>query len=416
MPSTAASPRRISLDATPEEAALRLWGLPGFAWLDTAGHRHTGGEGISLLAALPREVLRGHLRHPDALRAALQRHFPDRVQVALGFPAGGLIGTVDYDGRFEFGVYDRMLIHQHGSGEWWDAGDLSGCFQAAEPPRGGAVSFRQQVDAAEFLRQVRCAREYIRCGDIYQVNLSHAFDAVWPAGADPFALYLRLRRISPAPYAAFLNLGRRQVLSSSPESFLKMSGQGIRTRPIKGTRPRFRDSTADVRSSLDLLTSEKERAELLMITDLERNDLGQVCDYGSVEVSELLKLEAYAQVFHLVSTVQGTLRKEADHVTALAACFPGGSITGAPKKRAMEIIAELERADRGLYTGAIGCLGANGESRFSIAIRTLTVEDGHATFRVGAGIVADSDPQREWEETLHKAAGLLSAAENRHPH
>jgi para-aminobenzoate synthetase component I len=164
-----------------------------------------------------------------------------------------------------------------------------------------------------------------------------------------------------------------------------------------------------------LLTSPKEIAELLMITDLERNDLGQVCEFGSVSVPELLKLERHEQVFHLVSTVEGRLRGDVGHVDALSACFPGGSITGAPKKRAREIIAELEPSPRGLYTGAIGWLGFNGESQFSIAIRTVVVEQGEAHFHVGAGIVADSIPEAEWQETLDKAAGILLAAERLQP-
>lgn len=223
--------------------------------------------------------------------------------------------------------------------------------------------------------------------------------------------YAALRHYSPAPYSAYLDLGGRVVASSSPESFLRMSGSHIATRPIKGTRPRRADPNADEKSAYDLITSPKEIAELVMITDLERNDLGQVCDYGSVCVKELLKLERYEQVFHLVSTVEGRLREDVDHVTALRSCFPGGSITGAPKKRAKEIIAELEPIPRGLYTGAIGYFGFNDESQFNIAIRTVVMEGGRAHFHVGAGIVADSIPEKEYEETLHKAAGILMAAE-----
>jgi anthranilate/para-aminobenzoate synthase component I len=190
-----------------------------------------------------------------------------------------------------------------------------------------------------------------------------------------------------------------------------MSGSSVRTRPIKGTRPRRADALADEHSAFDLITSPKEIAELVMITDLERNDIGQVCEFGSVTVPELLKLERHEQVFHLVSTIQGRLRSEMDHAEALRACFPGGSITGAPKKRAREIIAELETTPRGLYTGAIGWLGFNGESQFSIAIRTVVIEGDEAHFHVGSGIVADSDPAAEWQETLDKAAGILLAAE-----
>jgi anthranilate/para-aminobenzoate synthase component I len=200
------------------------------------------------------------------------------------------------------------------------------------------------------------------------------------------------------------------VLSASPECFLELSGRRILTRPIKGTRPRRADPDADERSAYELITSSKEVAELVMITDLERNDLGRVCEYGTVHVADLLRLERFEQVFHLVSTVEGTLRPEISHVEAVAACFPGGSISGAPKKRALEIIAELEPAPRGIYTGAVGFFGFNGESRFNIAIRTVVMRGDEASFHVGAGIVADSDPQREWQETLDKAAGILLAA------
>jgi aminodeoxychorismate synthase component I len=257
----------------------------------------------------------------------------------------------------------------------------------------------------------RRAQEYVAAGDIYQVCLAHRFSA--PFGGDPWPLYLSLREASPAPHSAFLHLGDETVLSSSPECFLKMSGRRISTRPIKGTRPRKRDPEEDEREAFELKTSPKEIAELVMITDLERNDLGSICEYGSVSATQLLHLERYAQVFHLVSTVEGELRQNISQVGAMAACFPGGSISGAPKKRALEIIRELEPVPRGLFTGAIGYFGYNGESQFNIAIRTVVIREGEASFHVGAGITADSDPEKEWEETLHKAAGILQAAKNR---
>lgn len=402
--------RRIELAATPEEMAVRLNHLPGFAWLDTAGNHQQEGEGISVLAACPGKILRGHLSDVSDLRHALE-HRACTAAPDLGLPMGGLVGTVDYDGSFSFGMYDQMLIHRHATGEWWDVGGLLP-FAAEEPsaPVSEKLEFHPSTSAEAFCDKVCRAKEYIASGDIYQVNLTHPFRATWPTSADPLGTYLKLRELSPAPYAAFLDQGDRQVLSSSPESFLKLSGNVIQTRPIKGTRPRYRELAADQKSMLDLLSSEKERAELLMITDLERNDLGQVCQFGSVTVPDLIRLERYAQVFHLVSTVRGTLRADVDHLAALQACFPGGSITGAPKKRAREVIAELEASPRGLYTGAVGFIGLNGESHFNIAIRTIVVEAGEAHFHVGAGIVADSEPLQEWEETLHKASGMLSAA------
>lgn len=403
------SMRRVDLAFTPEEMALQLRHLPGFVWLDTAGNNQHEGEGISLLAALPQEILQGELSDVSTLRTQLERNASSST-VDLGLPAGGLIGSVDYEGQFHFGVYDQVLVHRHATGEWWQVGNLTSHARPdATVPLAAKLNFQPTQTATSYAAAVQRAKDYIAAGDIYQVNLTHPFRAAWNASDDPFATYLRLREISPAPYAAFLDQGHRHVLSSSPESFLKLSRDLIQTRPIKGTRPRYRELDADQKSRLDLLSSEKERAELLMITDLERNDLGSVCDYGSVTVPELLRLECYAQVFHLVSTVRGTLRSGIDHLQALQACFPGGSITGAPKKRAREIIAELESAPRGLYTGTIGYLGFNGESHFNIAIRTIVIEGNQAHFHVGAGIVADSTPQSEWEETLHKAVGMIAA-------
>lgn len=215
----------------------------------------------------------------------------------------------------------------------------------------------------------------------------------------------------PAPYSALLCAGGRVIASSSPELFLQIDGREALTRPIKGTRARAADAAADAAAARELGRSAKDRAELIMITDLERNDLGQVCDYGTVEVRELLKLERFAQVHHLVSTVSGRLRPDVDPIDALRACFPGGSITGAPKKRAREIIAELEPAPRGPYTGAIGYFTFDGRAAFNIAIRTAILDaNGLAHFHSGAGIVADSDPRQEWDETLWKAAGILHAA------
>lgn len=208
--------------------------------------------------------------------------------------------------------------------------------------------------------------------------------------------------------SAYLDTGTQEILSSSPELFLRLSGNHIETRPIKGTRPRFDDAAADLRSSHELKTSEKEMAELLMITDLLRNDLGRICEYGSVRVEALARLESLAHVHHLVSTISGTLNQNLHHLDALARCSPGGSITGAPKKRAREIISELEPTPRGLYTGSLGYFGLNGESQFNILIRTLIHEKttGLAHYQVGSGIVADSSPKAEYQETLHKAKGL----------
>lgn len=263
------------------------------------------------------------------------------------------------------------------------------------------------VTRTDFLAAVTRAQEYIRTGDIYQVNLSQRLAT--PCAYSGWELFTRLLAVSPAPFAAYLDCGEFQLASSSPEQFLRMSGSHIATRPIKGTRPRSTDATRDAQLAYELQTSAKELAELVMITDLLRNDLGRCCEFGSVQVPELARLERFAQVQHLVSTVEGRLRNDVTHFAALASAFPGGSITGAPKFRAMEIIDELEPMARGPYCGCLGYLGFNRESQLSISIRTAIHKDATAYFHVGAGIVADSSPEAEYEETLAKAAGFLRA-------
>ncbi len=325
-----------------------------------------------------------------------------------GFPVGGLCGWIDYEGDFVFGDYPEMLVYNHRDDVWWETGQLSTYLRTS---RGAAEisPFAPLASREEFTDGVARIKEWIAAGHIYQANLSQGFEAT--VTGELFALYEALHDASPSPMASYLALDGREILSSSPETFLKISGRGIETRPIKGTRPRFADPDEDRRSAYELQTSAKEIAELVMITDLLRNDLGQVCEFGSVEVTEMLQLESFAQVHHLVSTVTGTLRPEIDVVAAVVACFPGGSITGAPKKRAMEIIRELEQTPRGIYCGTIGWFGYNGESSFNIAIRTLVRSGDRLVYQVGAGIVADSDPEKEYEETLHKAAGIRLAVE-----
>jgi para-aminobenzoate synthetase component 1 len=278
-----------------------------------------------------------------------------------------------------------------------------GTFETEEP-----VS---NMTATQYHAAVEKVLRYIRQGDIYQVNIAHRLSAQIRAGSG-WDLYERLRESSPAPFTAYLDGGDFEIASSSPERFLRMSGSHIQTRPIKGTRPRDADPTRDAQLTYELQTSAKEMSELVMITDLLRNDLGRVCEFGSVQVPELVRLERYPHVQHLVSTVEGRLRADVTHLRALAQCFPGGSITGAPKIRAMQIIDELETVTRGPYTGALGYLGFNRESQFNILIRTAVVKDQRAHFHVGAGIVADSNPAAEYQETLAKAAGFLAAIRN----
>ena len=395
---------------SPVEVARRLRHLPGMVFFDSAGNLPAGGSrSISVIAARPVRILKGHIFSAQD-RALLEEALAGGPEFArdYGFPLGGLCGWVDYEGAFVFGEYREMLVHCHDDDSWWETGELSSELRETATDLPVIGEFQPLTGRARFIEGVKRVKEWIASGDIYQVNLSQAFGAEI-SGGPLFDLYESLREASPAPMAAWLSLDGREVLSSSPETFLKISGHGIETQPIMGTRPRFADPDEDRRSAYELQTSAKEISELVMITDLLRNDLGQVCKFGSVAVSGMLRLETLAQVHHLVSTVVGTLRPEVSPVEALAACFPGGSITGAPKKRATEIIRELEQAPRGIYCGAVGWLGFNGESAFNIAIRTLVREGGKVVYQVGAGIVADSDPEREYEETLHKAAGIRLA-------
>lgn len=283
---------------------------------------------------------------------------------------------------------------------------------AAAPPRlshPGHPSAPSSFTRPEYEAAVQHALDYIRGGDIYQVNLSQRFTV--PNSEDPFDVYLRLRAASPAPFAAFMRYPSFAVLSSSPERFLRYRPRSrlIETRPIKGTRPRGPDRESDEALARELLSSEKDRAENIMIVDLLRNDLGRVAQVGSVNVTRLLQLESFAGVHHLVSTIEARLKEGCDVVDLLRATFPGGSITGAPKIRAMQVIDELEPVARGVYTGAIGYIKATGEMDMNIAIRTIVMKDGLAAFSAGGGIVADSVPALEYEETLHKAVGMLRA-------
>jgi para-aminobenzoate synthetase component 1 len=402
MPRHSSRFRKIELPLTPAEAAAGMASREGFVFLDSS--QESAGE-VSILACEPECIIEGTAAEWPRLARELEAR---RIESNdLGLPCGAAIGWFAFGGSFRFGIYPNLLAYLHGEDRWLAVGKppLPG------PPadlEAGPLNFRPTMTPAQYCRMVQRAQDYIVAGDIYQACLSHRFDSQWSGHAWPF--YAALRHYSPAPYSAFLALGGTSVLSASPECFLRLSGRHILTSPIKGTRPRRSDPDADERSAYELITSSKEVAELVMITDLERNDLGRVCEYGSVHVADLLRLERFEQVFHLVSTVEGTLRPEISHVEAVAACFPGGSISGAPKKRALEIIAELEPEPRGIYTGAVGFFGFNGESRFNIAIRTVVMRENEASFHVGAGIVADSDPQREWQETLDKAAGILLAA------
>ncbi len=270
------------------------------------------------------------------------------------------------------------------------------------------IGLRSSFTHRGYLDAVTRVREYIIAGDIFQANLSQRFEV--PLEEDPWHLYRRLREVNPAPFAAYLEFDGVSVASASPERFLRVDTAGqVETRPIKGTTPRGLSPQHDAALSRALRDSEKDRAENLMIVDLLRNDLSRVCRPGTVRVPELFALERYRTVHHLVSTVVGDLAPGRDATDLLASAFPGGSITGAPKVRAMEIIAELEPSRRGIYCGSIGYLSVTGAMDTSIVIRTLVAAGGRVTFSAGGGIVADSDPESEYQETLHKARALITA-------
>jgi anthranilate synthase component 1 len=260
-----------------------------------------------------------------------------------------------------------------------------------------------------FLRSVERCKEYIAAGDIFQVVLSQRLDFV--PGVDPFDLYRALRQVNPSPYLYFLRMGDTQILGSSPEMLVRVTGRKLEYRPIAGTHPRGRDEAEDLRLEEQMRTDEKERAEHVMLVDLGRNDLGRVSEYGSVKVKDLMYVERYSHVMHLVSALEGTLRKELDALDAFAACFPAGTLSGAPKVRAMQIIEELEPVRRGIYGGSVLYADFAGNLDSCIGIRTMLMQGKHAYLQAGAGIVADSDPAREFEESMNKAQALLRAVE-----
>ena len=295
-----------------------------------------------------------------------------------------------------------MWLLEKGRPQSWDEGVLR-----------TSLRFRSETGRGAYLEMVDRAKEYICAGDVFQVNLSHRLsadapvpDGGWQSGAWP--LYTKLRAISPVSHGAYLGLGDAAVLSASPERFLRLAGRRVQTRPIKGTRPRGSAPEEDRRMAQDLLSSAKERAENVMIVDLLRNDIGKVCEIGSVRVPDICALEGYSSVWHLVSTVTGELRSDVDAVGLLTACFPGGSVTGAPKIRAMEIIEELEPTRRGIYCGAIGYISFSGDMDTSVAIRTLVFSGGRAYLQTGGAVVYDSEPAAEYEETLAKVKAVMN--------
>lgn len=331
---------------------------------------------------------------------------------------GGVVGYRTYEGEDRFYFYDKVLAFDHVAGKAWFFVHAKNEFTAKEiykyicnvVSRVGAapeffiepIEWEASFSEEEYKGAVSDIIERILNGDIFQANLTNQYSAERPEGYDGFAHYLKLRQINPAPYSAYINFGDVQVLSSSPESFLSLSASGeIVTRPIKGT-----DSDA-----ARLAASQKDAAENTMIVDLLRNDLSQICEDESVTVTKLCELQSFAGLHHLVSEVKGQVQDDVPPIEVLNACFPGGSITGAPKIEAMNVIDEIEQVERGVYCGSIGWIGIDGAMETSIAIRTITVTEDEISFGVGGGITAMSDPQSEYQETLLKADRIFKSFE-----
>jgi para-aminobenzoate synthetase component 1 len=455
----------------PARCCELLEGLPYRLFLDSAAKGTRLGR-YSFLTADPVAVVRSHGQRDalDHVRAWLAPHAAEPIPDLPPFQ-GGAAGYVAYDWgraletlpapRYDdlgmsdvvLGIYDWVLAWDHEAGRAWlistglpetapglkerraadRAASIHQRLRATTPaprarsPRPEALSpepvpsfpvphdwwpqrleLRSSFTHAGYVEAVARVREYILAGDIFQANLSQRFET--PLTESPWSLYRRLRTTNAAPFAAFLDFPDATVLSASPERFLSVDVRGhVETRPIKGTRPRGVGPEHDAALGQALTESAKDRAENLMIVDLMRNDLSRVCLPGSVRVQELFALERYATVHHLVSTVVGDLAQGVDALDLLRVTFPGGSITGAPKLRAMEIITELESSARGVYCGAIGYWSVTGALDTSIAIRTAVARHGRLSFSAGGGIVADSDPEQEYRETLDKARGIIDA-------
>ncbi len=349
--------------------------------------------------------------HPDAAGAgSAGRGAHASSTAAHASSASGEVEVVSW-GLTEEGSFDEALALRRAGEMEERLREAAAAGAAAETaPAIGTASPalpRASLDPDAHARAVHAILEHIRRGDIYQANLTARFDAAFPG--DPLELFERLLASNPSPHSAFLEAAGVVVVSSSPERLIAVSGRDVEARPIKGTAHRDADPARDRAAAAWLLASEKDRAELLMITDLLRNDLGKVCEYGSVRVSELRALESFAHVHHLVSTIRGRLHPGLDALDALHAVSPCGSITGTPKRRALEILAALEPAPRDVYTGAVGWVGFDRSAHWSVAIRTGILSRGVFTYGAGGGIVADSRPELEWEELRVKAKGIEDA-------
>lgn len=438
----------------PETAFAALQTQPYSLWLDSADSSHAHGR-YSYIVSHPVEMIEakdGRVTVTNNAQQTVLRCDPFEIlnerleawkseaQTAPGLPPfqGGLAGFFGYDlaraienlpsatrlnphmPDMAVGIYDRVIAFDHEKNKAWliihaesksDAERKRTVLlhilknRKTEVKENPVLNWSPAELAESYKAKIRRVIEYINAGDIFQANLSQRFEAVLPPSFDRFSHYLTMRRVNPAPFAAYMNLGGIVISSASPEQFLSVQDNKVTTRPIKGTRPRGRDRKEDDRNREELEHSAKDRAENIMIVDLLRSDLSKVCKPDSVQLTDLCRLESFAGVHHLVSTIVGTLTKTP--VDLLRACFPGGSITGAPKIRSMEIIEELETARRGPYCGAMAWIGFDGAMNSSILIRTLVYQGNKVTLQTGGGITAGSNAEEEYRETLAKAEKIF---------
>jgi para-aminobenzoate synthetase component 1 len=447
-------PFSYDIKIDPAEAFAALHGDPYSLWLDSADTAHPGGR-YSYICSHPIETIEAKDGTVTITNKSQQTELTDNIFTLLkyrlaawnekpepikGLPPfqGGMAGLFGYDlarsieklpqrGRLNphmpdmaVGIYDKVIAFDHQKKKAWliiHAEDKKEAERKrdvylhilknkktevkANPP----LSWSPAEQAADYMGKIQKVIDYIFAGDIFQANLSQRFDAVLPPSFDKFSHYLSLRKVNPAPFASFFNLGSIVISSASPEQFLSVVDKKVTTRPVKGTRPRGRDKEEDDKNKAELHGSMKDRAENIMIVDLLRNDLSKVCEPRSVELVDLCKVETFAGVHHLVSTIEGKLEKSP--IDLLKACFPGGSITGAPKIRSMEIIEELEPTRRGAYCGSIAWIGFDGAMDSNILIRTLVYQGNKVSLNTGGGITANSKPEEEYKETLAKAEKIF---------
>lgn len=378
---------------------------PGAFFLDSSLLSKDGA--VSIMGFAPSRIIKGE--DLDRMRRVFSLNHRLKA-LAVGF--------ITYEGGFHFGIYRHWITIDHAKRCMTIHASTPKmlaalCALAQAYTRRDHAAVRQafipksNFSRSAYMRSVRKALESIKRGDIYQINLSRVISA--KIRVDPLRLYGALRKHSPSPFAAYYDAGREKILSSSPERFLRLTGRQVQVRPMKGTRPRGRTLSEDKRMRRDLEQSPKEIAELLMVTDLERNDLGRVCKTGSVKVAAMRTIEAYASVYQATAAIEGVLASGKGAFDLIKAAFPSGSVTGCPKIEAMKIIKKIEGVPRGFYTGALGYIDPKGNMDLSVLIRSVSVSPGGLRYHVGGGIVADSDPKREYEETVLKAKAIESA-------